>query len=320
MEWLGEIMAARLFMGKPCIGAHRCASCGAEQRATEPYKRALLDTFTDFDGLLISGGTHLCKSCADILGDHDMRFCPVLYREPGVKEIPDRADILPLLRKPPEKFVLTVPYNYKKHHWLYAGLSTDKLALIGTDTRTVALDYRRYDIPAAINTVEEMISAGIFRREIVSGRYSVYTLSKYPGAEDCEQQIKALRPCGAVELFVQYLPQQKFKVDWERSRRMITKSETMAAQLLCNIAYESKMRRSEGLRFWGGFYGRKIDRYKSLPLHDFVSRLAVSIGSVVDVDYIRVIPADQEELTMQEIRDKTSLILSLAYDIRKDVM
>ena len=151
MKYDGLIMAARKYMHPPDDGEFICSSCGRACTDT-PFKKALKTNFTNYSALLISGGTKVCKACLSLLDDKDLRFKPVIYRVPGIKEILNREDVLNVLKKPPDEYVLSVPYSFKKHHWLYAGLSSQKLALIGTDSRTVVIDYTHSNTPEIIGS------------------------------------------------------------------------------------------------------------------------------------------------------------------------
>lgn len=306
-------------MGGICVGEHKCASCGVEARADLNYKMVLKTNFINYDELLISGGAWICQSCANILEDPDMRFHPVLFRAFGVKEVPERETILPLLKNPPKQFVLSLPYSFKKHHWLFAGLSTNEVALVGTDSRTVEIDYHKYDVFTIVGEVQRMIGAGIPRHEIINGRYSAFTRARFPGIDKSEAIIGEMRTSGAVELFVKYTPAQKEKIEIREESAMITETEATAAQLLYNISANSQMRVSDGIRFWGGFFERRINRYKQLPLHEFASKLAAAVGSGCNLNaaFVNGIPEEQEEFIMRDIREETNLILALAYEINK---
>lgn len=320
MRYANEIMKARVFMGYPCQGGHKCASCGVEDRADINYRKAVKTNFCNYNELLIDGGVWLCESCVSIMDDSDMRFKPVLFEEYGQKVIPEREDILTILESPPKQYVLSLPYSFKKHHWLYAGLSTDKLALIGTDNRTVPLDYTAFDIPFAINETRRLISGGIPRGEIISGRYSIFSEVKCPSIHESEQILSKLRPCGALELFVKYTPAVQNKIVFEEDMPMLSESEGKAVEILCSIAERSNVRSNDGIRFWGGFYERRINRYKQLPLHEFTSKVAESVSSGPDFNSRAIVAlTEAEEMQiMQDIRDKTTLIIALAYSTLKE--
>jgi hypothetical protein len=250
--------------------------------------------------------------------DRDMRFKPVFFERIGEKKIPERADILELIKNPPKQFVLSVPYSCKKHHWLFAGLSSDKVAFIGTDNRTVVFDYESQDVPGAVNTIHEMIQGGVPRNEIIAGRYSTFTRFKVPNIEDYESKIKDMRPGGEVELIVKYTPAINEKIELGGDI-VITKSEQMAAELLLEVALRSQIRANDGIRFWGGFFERRINRFKNLPMHEFVSRLCDSVGSPTIATYaVSELSTEDEEEVMENIRSKTNLMVSMTYTLNKE--
>ena len=316
MKYTHELSLARIFMGKKCGGEHECVCCGLSDRAAYALSKKLLPTFTNLDEIMLGTGTHICESCVGLLEDKDMRFKPVFFEEMGKKEIPERQDVLEIIKHPKEWFVLSVPYSFKKHHWLFAGISNTKLALIGTDTRTVAIDYTAYDVKAVVGTVEHLIQCGVPRNEIVLGKYSTFTRYKMPNIDDYEKQIGGMRSCGAIELFVKYTPAvtQKIKLPKMEDDSMLAKSEMYAMEILSNIAKESKFRQNDGIRFWGGFFERRINRLKSLELHEFVSALCDAVGAgLIYTEKILDMTQDEEKAVMDEIRNKANLLVSLAY-------
>ena len=320
MKYASEIMDARVFMGGECVGEHDCVSCGLSMRASTNYKQFIKTNFCNYDELLLSRSVYLCDSCAALMNDKDMRFKPVFFREFGKKEIPERGDVLEIIQHPLEKFVLSVPYSFKKHHWLFAGLSDRHRALIGTDSRTVVIDYEKFDVRKIIGEIIRMVNAGVPRKEIVCGKYSSFTRKKYPWIEDSEIIIDGLRPCGAVELAVKYTPATTEKIKIEGSERMITQSERMAAYTIYSIAATSQVRIDDGIRFWGGFLERRVNRFKELPLHEFVSKLSASVGAShnIGVKDIEEMSEEMELQVMEDIREKTSLIIALAYTYNKE--
>ncbi len=307
-------MAARTFMGRDCYGPFKCAACG-RVNARKQAEEVILDSFTAFERLLISGGTHLCDSCANLLKDKHLRYNPVLYIAPGEKQLIPREDILPFIKQPlTSPFVLSLPYSYKKHHWLSAGLSSNKIAYIGTDTRTVKIDYS-YPIADIIAAVQELIHIRIPRKEIATGEYSVTNISKF--VLELEEIIKPFRYCGAIELFVNYSP--AVEKDTKKSGKdftfMLTKVEEQAVSLLRNIAVKSPVRTRDGILFWNGLYPRYINRYKELSLKEFISRLCenLSVQPFINLTTIEVLSDDECEQIMAEIRQKAPFLLSIAF-------
>lgn len=319
MMYADRIMLARIFMGFGCEGEHECVSCGLSDRANTPLKRSLKSNFVNFDELMVGKSDFICESCMALMADPDMRFRAVYYREPGKKNIPERADVLEIIKNPSDEWVLSLPYSNKKHHWLYAGLSDTQRAYIGTDNRTIVIDYQKYDIPRTIDLISMLISGGIPRSEIITGAYSLATRYNMPDIMQYDERLAPLRPCGAIELFVKYTPAVKEKIELPKGCvPMITETEQKAGEILYGIAARSQYRVENGLSFWGGFFERRINRLKNLPLHEFVSRLSDAVGAAtIHVDGLAGI--ENDEAIMNEIRKKTKLVLSIAYGLNKEV-
>lgn len=310
----GQIIQARKYISKCEAGDEVCASCGRLCTGT-PVKKAVKTNFTDQCGLLVYGGEVLCSGCMDRLYDADMRFKPVIFID-GSKRVLARNEVLEIIQYPPVEFVMSVPYGFKKHHWLYAGLSNQRIAYIGVDSRCVVIDYDKN--PAkAIEYISLLLQTGITRDEIISGHYSLINTAKYSKLiMECELVLSEFRPTGATNLFVKYTPAIQTKQKREAEAVMLTSTERAAIFLLRDIAVASNFRKENGLRFWDGFFLRRINRFKDLPLHEFISALSESIGcsqaalafTMEDLDSI---PAD---VVMDEIRTKSHLLTSLAYD------
>lgn len=319
MKYEYNLMLARVFMGYPCEGDHECVVCGLTDRADRLLKRSLKPTFVNFDEIMLGSSEYICESCEALINDPDMRFKAVYYPASGDKLLPARPDILEIIKNPTDEWVLSVPYSNKKHHWLYAGLSDKHTAYIGTDNRTVMLDYDKMDVPHIIEIVQTLIKGGVPRAEIIAGRYSTATRYKVPDIEDYEAKIGEYRAGGAIELFARYTPAIKNneKVKLECKKIMLTENEKMAARVLYDVASRSQIRANNGLTFWNGFFERRVNRLKNLPLHEFVSKLSDAIGSAqVCVSLLDDINNDEE--IMDEIRRKTALIVSLAFTINKE--
>lgn len=317
MSYTDKIMQARIFMGSDCTGSHRCVSCGRENCASDPVRKAVKPSFVNFDELMIGEEEYLCESCQALLNDSDLRFHNAYYCQRGQKQIIDRSEILPLISYPVDRFVLSLPYSFKKHHWLFAGLSDTRRALIGTDTRTIVVDYQQYDIPALVLLVDKMIRASVPRGEIIAGHYSVSTRRKIPAIDDYEAQIAQHRPGGLLELIVRFTPAVTQKITLEGDVPMITQNEHTAAMVLYSVAARSQYRRENGIEFWGGYFERRINRLKNLSLHEFVSRLSDAVGAPqVFVGQFENIDNDEE--IMGEIRDKTNFLVSLAFTMNNE--
>ena len=71
------------------------------------------------------------------------------------------------------------------------------------------------------------------------------------------------------------------------------------------------------MRFWDGYY----KRFRDLELNEFVSRLAGSVDVEVGVNLedIKELTEEQAKNVMGEIRNKSDLLLALAFSEIKEV-
>lgn len=312
----------RVFIGTECVGDKYCCSCG-QQRAKVSIKKAIKTTFTDFTQLITNPSLYICDSCIKLYNDKNMRFKPIYSDCYGTYKIIDRSEVLNLLCNSKDKFVLSVPYSFKKHHWLYAGVSSPQKAYIGTDDRTVIVDYKRFNVTQIIDNVQDCINYGIPRNEIITGNYSIFTLSKFSFIKDIEKEFFSdARSSGLIELAVKYTPAIKNKkiYESEEENQMLTTAEVNAINLLGLIASGSEYRVSNGLQFWDGFFERRINRYKNLNAHEFVSCLSESVGTKHITGYqnmIKELSEDDLQEIMNCIRKETHLLVSIVYSERK---
>ena len=316
------IITAREFIGTECEGTELCCSCGL-QRANKTLKKAIKSSFTDFTAMIKNPSKYICDSCFNLYDNSDMRFKAIYSDTKGTYRIIDRTEVLDIIRNPKEQWVLSLPYSFKKHHWLYAGMSDKHKANIGTDDRTVVIDYDKTDINELIDNIRDCLNYGIPRAELISGNYSIFTLSKYPFITRMDSEIFApVRQDGLVELLVKYSPAVKKKLIYESEEEnpMLSTSEMNAVNLLGLIAEGSNFRKENGLQFWDGFFERRINRYKDLDSHEFVSKLAESVGTSNLCGYQDMIKTlDEDELNniMEIIRKETKLIVTFVYSERK---
>lgn len=313
-----QIMRARRFItGGKDVNAAVCCSCGVKAGTTE-MKRAIKTTFTDFPQLVLTPSTMICAECERAYNDKNLRFKPIYSNKRGEYRIIERTEVLDLICNPQEEWVLSVPYSFKKHHWLYAGLSNRHMAYIGTDDRTIIIEYDKINIAELVNSIKDCIAYGVPRKELKAGIYSVFTLVKFPFLNSCEELFEQVRPSGLIDLIVQYTPAVKNKKTYERKEEntMLTSAENNAVTLLGCIAKSSKYRVENGLQFWDGFFERRINRFKSLGTHEFVSKLSEAVGSINNGGYaemVRDMSEDDLNDMMTVIRSKTHLIVAIVY-------
>lgn len=317
---------ARIFMAGDVRqdGNYVCASCGREL-AYKPAKKALSSAFNQTE-LFLFPGKHLCSGCLQLFGDKDGRSKCLFYPATGEKTIIEREQVLEILTAPPKTpFVLSVPYSFKKHHWLFAGLSVFPDVRVGTDDAGVELDYSRHDVPGAISTVCDMLEHGVPRAETATGAYSVLTRARYGGKLlEWERILAPLRPCGGVELFVRYAPAVKKKMPFEKEvEDVFTDTEKRAAGLLADIAGASLYRQENGLVFWKSFFIRRVQRFSSMDLHGFVSSLCGAcscpgsdLGFVTGT--VSGLTDDEEKAVMEAVSTKPDLLVAAAYTALKE--
>lgn len=311
---------ARNFLGSgKGKGKALCCCCGIK-RADKLTSKSIKSTFTDFTALIQFPSEYICDSCIELYECKDMRFKPVFSDRENDYRVIDRTEVLNILANPPDRFVISLPYSFKKHHWLYAGISSKEVALVGTDDRTVMIDYRKNNIAAVISSIEKMIGVGVPRTEIISGEYSIFTLNKFPGIEKYESIIAPMRHCGATELIVKYTPAVKEKKIYESKEEniMLTTSEINAVNLLSSIAENSIYRIENGISFWGGFFERRINRFKSLSPKAFIEKLAASVGSKEGIwtNMLKDLTDSELEEIMNDIRLKSHILVAVVYGER----
>lgn len=314
------IAKARAFIGVECSGENICACCGRKCAGNMTLKKTLKSTFTDINHFVIAPSLYVCGSCYDIYNKREMRTKCIFSDTQSNYELLDRKDVIHKICNPCDNWFLSVPYSMKKHHWLYAGLSNKHFAYIGTDDRTIVVNYDEYDIKRIVEHIQILISYGIPRTEIIGGNYSVFTLSKFPFVTKYEDVIRPVRHSGFVELIVKFTPAVKEKLVYEREddNPMLSASERNAVNFLFSIAFHSQYRVENGIQFWSGFFERRVNRFKKYDAITFASKLSESIGTKEGVYIDMITNKSDEELEemMITIREKTHIIISIVYSER----
>ncbi len=309
----------RFFIAKQCKGNEICACCG-EQRAEKPLAKVLKNTFTEINQLVKAPSDFICESCEKIYLSSDMRFKCIYSATMHSYEVIQRTDVIEKICNPQKQWVLSVPYSFKKHHWLYAGLSDEHHAYIGTDDRTVYFSYDKHNISYIVEQIQDLVTYGVPRAEIISGNYSVFSLDKYRFIPIYEEHIQPLRSCGLVELIVKFTPALKEKLVYksEVENPMLTQSEFDAVNFLSSIASNSQYRIENGIQFWQGFFERRVNRFKNFEATIFASKLSESVGASqgIYIDMLTQKSNEELESMMKEIREKTHILISIVYSER----
>ena len=319
------LQRARRFMtGDDLIlGGDTCVSCGLP-RANSPVAKAMNSTFNAF-GLFLNDSRFICPQCMELFKDRAGRTKFLLYTERGKQRIVEREDVLPIIKTPPAReYIFSVPYSFQKHHWLHAGLSTPRMAYIGTDNGTVVIDYQMHDIPRLVDTAIDAVMCGLPRKELTIGKYSVFTRSRFGAALDAwETELAPLRHGGALDLIVRHIPAVKKKKSFtiEEDGTMFSDTEQKAIAIISTLAHASRYRREQGLAFWQSFFKRRIMRHVDYPLNAFFSGVARGVFCDVhalDVSLVEGMSEDDSRAVMKDIKQKADLLIAAAYTAMKE--
>lgn len=299
-----------------------CASCG-QARASDKIGKVMSSSFNQTDFFLFDS-IYICGACKALFSDKDVRSKCLLYLEAGKKQVMAREDVLPFLANPTWPFVISLPYSFQKHHIIHAGISENGQAIVGTDSMPVFLDYKNFEIAAAIMLIAEMLTAGVPRKELQSGKYGIYTRQRYGSLLDkWELNLAPMRPYGVIELLVRYQPSTKTKTkSFIQGGEVFTDMEQKAINLLVSLAYASRYRRENGMEFWSSFFKRRVARHSGKDVNTFFSAVAQSIAcdsTLLDLAPIdALIDMDAGTAVMKEIAEKADLLIAAAYTVHKE--
>ena len=320
-----ELQAGRQFLyGQISVGT--CCSCGGELRDALPLGKSLKSSFTTFDAFVLGSGTMVCFGCRYLLEVKPLRFNTIFCQRPGEIETKRNSELYEKIIKPPEKFVVSLSRSHKKHHWLYAGLSTPEKIFFGTDLQTILYEPQKHKV--VFDTIIEMILHNVPVTQIISGRYHPATYMKV-GADwlaMADAKIKTHRATGLVDLLVQISPRPEKKdlIPKEDFFTMIDPLDRQAAEYLAVIALHSSYRRERGKDFWDGFFLYRVNRVSRLPLAEATNKLlsllmvpATAAGEWV-IPQLEKLSAEQQIEIEAAIRERSKLIVALAYSILKE--
>lgn len=320
-----SIKAARRWL-HGAVSEGECCVCGGPDAPLD-INRVVGASFTAFDALILGAGAACCEGCQRLLSDPALRHKHILSVTCGIYSTIERDQVWDILTNPPDKsFVLSVPQSYKKHHWLYAGLSTNERMVIGTDNRSVVYEPQTH--AEIVDWITDMLFSGVGSRQIISGVYHPATYERYGAIEltDAEELLAPHRPTGLVELLTTYAPKPKrvAAAETEKERKMIDEKDKMAVLFLAPIAKASNLRHERGADFWDDIFPRRVTRFRHLPLAEVVSRLiSVLAIPVVEADPIMVslaaLSAEDTATIESAMRARPKMIVSLVYAYLKQV-
>jgi hypothetical protein len=276
----------------------------------------------------------ICAGCVRILagkpGDQPpplrLASCAIIE---GQLRILNVAGVWDVLSAPPDTpFILSWAESKKKHHALYAGVSTAERMLIGSDSGQI--EYRPSQHVDLLNAVIALLAGDAAKKRpsfgrstIVRGDYSAPSIQKF-GPEAWLRHESVIAPCRGSSLLAlicaiapvtQLIPSQEMG--------MIDSADRDAAMLCGAIARGSSVRQSDGLMFWTGYFRHRVARFSRLPLRDFVSRMMdecrvdASQAAVRElVEMLSGWSAEHTSLVEESLRRRPGLVVALAYDFR----
>ncbi|MEQ8764564.1 MAG: hypothetical protein RL885_11600 [Planctomycetota bacterium] len=310
-----------------------CCVCGD---SPFPDGGKLGSNFADQGLLARPDVSSVCAGCSRILGGRPgddpppLRTVSVLVRD-GVLQAVDRAQMWDLLAEPPEgPFLLSHAASRKKHHLLRAGLSISTHLLIGGDNCTIEYVPARDGV--LLDAVQDLLSGedgkpSFTRTSIAEGHYHAsravdFGARRHALAETLIMPYRRGRPA-LLDLVLWCCP-VKAATSERGDIDMQNLDDLRAAQLLGAIARGSSMRAGDGLAFWNGFFEHRVRRFARLPLADLVSRLMTEVGTPPASEGAQHAAAmlaglneDEERGVERAIRDRMTLVLTMAYDHRR---
>ena len=269
---------------------------------------------------------YLCQGCVSVIsgrpGDNPppLRTRSFVCDDTGI-HILDRAGWWELLQSAPsEPIVASWAITRKKHHALHAGWSMDGTWHVGTDTGQAVWEHDNDVMDACL----ELRRAGAGKAQIASGRYSV---NIDPTVVDrCERVLVTMRPLPSgwmLDLLVHALPPLPKKLTKPPRETMpLPQPDTAAIEVLQTLAKGSNVRRTEGLKFWGGYLLSRVRRFARLPLPDLVSRLSDELDTDVYATasagaLVRDMDMETQTSVSDALKARPTLLVSLTYDALK---
>lgn len=295
-----------------------CAVCGG---ATEPdaitIKKAVSSSFTDWQALIQGTGRKCCHKCTEIIKEKECRIRCVYSSEPGHLEFFKYDSVYNIIQNPPKRFVLSIPYSFKRHHWLYAGISTPERMAIGTDAATVIYEPGSHE--RVLHFIETLLDCGVPSPQIETGFYHPSKIIGIPNFDEMENTLSPHRASGLVRLLVKIAPKEKVK--YEGVKMVRTTEQSNAAFYLQTLAACSSFRIENGMQFWSGFFEARVNRVRGLDFDKATSRLMTSLQCKPNFGIASMVDGmndETKEKVMETISEQTKLCIALAYsDLKK---
>ena len=309
----------------------RCVVCGPSPFDAAPDR--LPDTFTDFALLADHGAVDVCVGCARLMrgrpGDQPPPLRTVSVRAHVVVEVLDRSALWRALAEPLEgPHVVSWARSMQRHHWLRAGISTSERLLVGSDDGTIEYVPRRD--AELLDAVRALLAGRVLARDAVrSGQYHPAAVAKFGIGRwsGLEEIARARRPSALLDMLTEITPAAddfNGATGQKEDATMMLGIDEEAADLLAHLVQASEMRRGDGVRFWGGFFRHRLERFKRLSLSGMVSRLLDECRCPPTAPGTRNVLFGIERMGLERqgeieraIRDRPALIVALAFERMK---
>lgn len=325
-------------------GESDCCVCGRSPFASGDR---LGSNFSDYELLADPASRDLCAGCTRILGGRPGDDPPPLRTTSfavvdGEFHTLDRAGMWAMLSAPPSACVVSYAASRQKHHALRAGMSTSDRMLIGGDSG--AIEFVPIRDAALISALLSMLADDstqgdpptvkpcFSRSSIETGCYSPAAVLAFGAAEHAaaEAIVKPYRRGRKplLDLLLWCAPAELREA--KEASRMIDPFDSLAGQLLGALARGSALRTEDGMRFWGkggadGLILTRANRFRDLPLRDFVARMMSELrvgptteGGTTALAILADLKYDDEQEVSRSIRERTALIVQLAFGRRKE--
>lgn len=311
-------------------GGCLCLCCGQSPYDVSSYTLGQL--FSDYDALLNPDAAAICTGCAALLGgkpsktNPPLRMTSILVTDAQLQII-DRAGMWAALESPPDRCIISWATSKKRHHWLHAAWSDSAHMVVGSDDGPVI--YTPATDRPVLDAVRDLRRGHngkpIIRSESIRlGSYSPAAVNRYGIARwaELETVITPYRGRRLLDLLCWCAPAGLPIV--EEQTNMIDRLDQDAAELLAILIDASRLRREDGLSFWGGVFRHRLARVRRLKLPDMVSRLIdqLAIAPAVKstraaVAMVAALTEDEQAAIERSIRERAALLVAMAFDVRQ---
>lgn len=311
-----------------------CVICGESPfEDAGPASRVIGPNFTAY-ALFWGQSDRACSGCQRLMGGRPgddpppLRTVSVYADETGLETLKTRGLWSYLIEPRVVDHVLSWSIGRQVHHWLYAETSNAHELRVGSDTALIV--YRPDRDRCLLDAVHEMLwsptgtSPVLSRKAIIAGEYHPKSVATFGHAawQRLEAVVAPYRPSPLLELACAAAPLYERDADESNGAVVLDPSDAVAGELLYLACAGSGVRANDGKMFWAGFFRHRIERFKRLALPEMMSRLmdACDVTPTAETTHellgkLCTIPADEQGRVERSVRERTALVVSLAYDL-----